>query len=86
MDITTIVASLDDSAIHRLICKRPVEDVIKDLQAGAYVLAEADFGEIYVAPGSVRYVADGRQALPASASPGSLSQSEHMAFISPTMG
>jgi hypothetical protein len=84
--ISTIVASLDDSSVLALVCVKSAQDVIKDLQAGVYVRCEGDFGEIYVAPSAVRYVQEGRQRLPASSAPGSLSQSEHHAYISPTLG
>jgi hypothetical protein len=86
MPTTTIAANLDDSTIHALYVERLVDEVVADIEGGKLVECEADFGTIFVAPSAVRYVAAGKVRLPVSASPGAMSQSEHRAYVNPTMG
>jgi hypothetical protein len=85
-EITTIVASLDDSTVHACYARMPLEDVLGAVEAGTFLKCDTGFGEIYLAPSAVRYVQKGRQRLPVSATPGTTSQSEHRAFVSPAMG
>jgi hypothetical protein len=82
--VITVVADVDGNGVKAYHIYADITEVLNRLADGHFVRVEDDGRNMWINPSCVRYVTQGRVSLPVSASPSSISQSEHASVVSGT--